>query len=220
MNKHVIAALISLSPLSMIKIANQAEIDPGNLSAWLKDKRVMSEEAQQRLVAVLGIENDVLVTDKVFCWQTDRDFSDLQLVLDSVFHNAQIISLAKARQRHYTLDDLLAQPMAALINDAGIRAVVVLKTPFLKELKSFSNPPWLSPEFLMGTSWSDGKSSVSDIVQLPAEVFKRWKSGNVAVDEFNDILLQRSKVSWQTLIELAERKGISTEQIFDWLSDQ
>lgn len=218
MNKNILSALIGLSPDSMTAIAKQADVDQGNLSAWLKDQRPLSYEAQIRLESILGLDDGVLATDRVFFWQTDRNFELLQTVLNEIFPDAKILPVVKARAKRYDLSDLFAQPMSVLTNDRGQRAVVMLKTPIIKDLQYGSNPPWLSPEFIKGTSWlkpvdTSSKYPFPAPLQLDKTMYIRWKKGNITIDEFNQLLLSEQAVSWNTVADEAERLGVSAEQL-------
>ncbi|MBL1319556.1 MAG: hypothetical protein COA63_000655 [Methylophaga sp.] len=224
MNKDILTALIELSPLSMTKIAVLAEIDQGNLSYWLKDKRTLSSEAQHRLTVVLGVEGGELVTDKVFFRKTERDFSRLQQVIDSLFSKAKIMPLVKQRVKRYELSDLFAQPMTALTNNSGQRAVIVLKTPIVKDLKYSGELPWLSPVFLAGTAWLQEIENGSSMpfptpVQLDKAMYQRWKSGDIKVDEFNVLLSETQSVTWNTVIDEAIRRNMSPEQLLNVVSN-
>jgi len=222
MNKEILAALISLSPLSMTLIAKQAKIDQGNLSIWLKDDRSFSYAAQQRLESVLGIEEGLLVTDRVFFWKTDRDFSALQTVLDNVFPNAKLQPVVKTRVKRYDLSDLFSQPMTMLTNELGHRAVILLKTPLVQELKNAANPPWVSPEFLKGTEWlysldESQKYPYPEPLQLEKEMYVRWKKGDIGQVEFNQFLSMKQAVTWSTIVDEAIRLSVSPEQLLELL---
>ena len=215
MDKSVLSALIALSPSSMTKIARSAEIDHSNLSTWLRDLRVLSEDAQQRLADVLGLAGEELATDRVFFWKTDRDFDSLQLVLDNLVNNAKLIPLVKQRGKRYDFADLFAQPMAALVSDVGLRAVLFLKTPIVKDIKYAGELPWFSPKFLVGTSWLrdlDDKS-FPEPIQLDKALYQRWKNGTITVDEFNALLSETNAVAWSTVIDKALSLNLTPEQV-------
>lgn len=218
MNKNILNALIGLSSDSMTAIAKQADIDQGNLSAWLKDQRTLSYEAQIRLESALGIDNDVLMTDRVFFWQTDRNFDLLQLVLNEIFPDSKILPVVKARAKHYDLSDLFAQPMSVFTNERGHRAVVMLKTPIIKDLQYGSSLPWLSPDFLQGTTWlnpvdANSKQPFPTPLQLDKSMYIRWKKGNITINEFNQLLLSEQAVTWNTVADEAQRLGVTAEQL-------
>lgn len=220
--KEALRALIDLSPVSMTQIAKQAGVNQANLSAWFTQNRYLSDEAIIRVEEQLGVEGDSLSTDRVYVWRTGRDFSQIQMLLNQFFVEPKIIPVVKERAKRYELSDLLTQPMAIVLDEEGHRALVTLKTSTTKEIfKDSGSLPWFSPDYLSGTTWlrpveKDSIYPFPKPFQIKAAEFQRWKKGAVSVADFNQLLKSTDAVSWQLVIDEANKLGLDAAGIMEW----
>lgn len=221
--KTQLRALLELGSESMANIAKRAHVDQGNLSAWFTQDRYMSEEAISRITHELGVEDEELKTDRVYVWQTTRNFDQLQLLLDTFFRNPRLMPLNKIRIRRYELAELFERPMAVITDDDGHKVFVMLKTSAIKDAFASSKTlPWFSPDYLRGTAWlkpiqDESVYPFPEPLQLPTQTLNAWKKGVVSIDEFNVLLQVTEKISWQQLFEKATEMDLEPANIWPWL---
>lgn len=223
MNKQSLKALIDLSPLSMNQIAKSAEINQGNLSSWFNQDRFMGEETISRLAEELGIGDGFLATDRVYIWRTGRDFVQLRLLLETYFVEPKIIPVVRKRARRYELPELFAQPMAIVVDDLGHKAFLMLRTSVVKDaIKDPLKLSWFSPEYLKGTTWlrpirDDSRYPFPDPIQLPTDILRKWKNGEISKEAFSNELEKSDIITWQTIIDKCTEMALQPSTVYNWL---
>lgn len=220
--KNVLKAMIDLSPVSMTQIAKTANVNKGNLSAWFTQGRSIGESSIERIEDILGIESGQLLTDRVYPLITNRDFTQLQHVLDAFFVEPQIMPVVCQRYRAYEFSELLDVPMAILVDAQGLRAVLIMKTLTSDEfLKNSRKLPWFSPEHLQGSQWlfpiEDGDSPFPTPLQVRKDIYQRWKKGEVTTESFDELMENAKEITWDVVLEQAKVLNLTPADLLKWL---
>jgi len=89
-------SLIKLNGVSQGSVSKASGVQKGNLSIWLQGTRKLSEGAQERILSALGVVRGSLDSERVHCWTTGLDLSDLNFVLEYLCPKPELQPLATA----------------------------------------------------------------------------------------------------------------------------
>jgi len=222
MNKLLIQDLIKLSGKSLRAICREADVDPSNLSGYLKrEDRYISGEILDRLMLVLGVRSGELVVNKVHHWTTDRDLVSLQRVINLLLKRVVIFPVA--RHRNSLMKSARDLPITILKSINDVYVIVTLSPKLLKEIKSVRNLPYISPRYLENAEWwrvQKNEKASPEQINLSDQAYDALKNNELSLEMLQKITSGASLTSWADVIALADKMALSAEDVYSLIIEK
>lgn len=192
-------ALLDVSPLSLSETARRAELSKGGLSVFARGKGYLGDIALERVLAVLGVQNGSLDPSRVHYWIVGADVEPLKQVCEMLFlGGGEIAGLWREGREGLDLRRAVDPGLWALY---GSHARVVLKRKALAG--SMPHAGLIGPENLPNFKWRGGKVGPRQMVSIPSPDFDQWSAGDVAPQQFDQLLLGTGKPTWEDVMQYA-----------------
>ena len=220
--REIIKDLLALSGKSASGIAKQAGLNRSNVTKWLKHGGSdVGEEAQDRMLTILGGADGTLRKDIVHVWHWKLKAPDIGPLISTLEWAGgffEMVFLAPSGRTEWNQSLLL---IALYDPERPIR--ILLKrtvSPFIsKENIPDLNPGTLSNGKVRWRPWRNGPVHLATTLIIEEKIYNEWDSGIVSIDDYDRILLQGKKtkpptMTWDFLINELNNRGISPEEVF------
>lgn len=229
--REIIRDLLDLQGRSASSVALLATLHRSNVTRWLKHGGSdVGEDAQDRMLAILGVLGGTLRKDRVHVWKwklKELDLGPLVRTLLWAGGTYEMITVAPMGRNitEWTL------PLPIAIYDRNIPVRIFLQTtvsPLIRGIDiSLLGPGILPPGKACWRSRSRYQavhpSGRLETLLIEAKIFDKWEKGDVSVDDYDRILwgteerteAPKNLMSWESFGKRLEQWGIFQSHILE-----
>jgi hypothetical protein len=202
-NNDLLHALLKLNTRTISKIAEDIGQHRVNLQAGLAGKRTLPIHVTNSLLELSGLIDGNPDTKRVHIWKVGVNKDPLKLVIPYFFPAGGEMG-AVWRSKNYSIKKII-DPLVQFIRHRNTRVIIVYK-PLIDGISPIDFPK---------LHWKYSPESEEKLVSV-GERMDAWIDGNICVKEFDEVL-GNEKSNWEQVIETSEKKGISPDDILDYI---
>ena len=240
--RELIKNLLELSGKSASGIAKQAGLNRSNVTKWLKHGGSdVGEEAQDRILTILGVSGGTLRKDIVHVWKMRVKTSGLKPLVHILHWSGgkyeAVVPIASDQSLeaiqsirgidHWSLSELIyviGGPIAIYDRHKPVRILLKLAVSCLSPLSDSPdfNPGLFASDTLKWRGVPKDTAFSFPVLRISDDLYSQWTLGSVSVNDYDRILfpknnpdeMPQSDMTWDSFIMELKKRGIRPKDAF------